>query len=91
MSARLKVYVGLKPGKWEVFKSADTPTRASHGDRFAAVIGPFRTMRGARFMADHGRGNPHLQTVGDAERIAKIHGLDWLLKSAKSIGANLRF
>lgn len=36
-----------------------------------AVIGPFRTVRGAEFMRQYGEGNPHCQTVGDAERLAK--------------------
>jgi hypothetical protein len=33
-------------------------------------------MRGARFMAEHGRGNPHVQTVADAERIARKYAGD---------------
>ena len=69
---RTKPYVGVKAGNpWEVFLSAGEPTRETHGARFAAVIGPFKTKRAAVFMAKHGRNNPHLQTVADAERIAR--------------------
>lgn len=55
----------------EVFRFAGTPTVESHGDRFNAVIGPFRTKRAAIFMRDYGQNNPHIQCVADAERIAK--------------------
>ena len=67
-----RVYVGLKiSGGREAFRSAHMPTEGTHGDRYRAVIGPFRTARGARFMVQYGEGNPHVQTVGDAERLAK--------------------
>ena len=66
-------YVGIRidTGKRERFTYTGTPVRETHGHLYAAVIGPFQTVRGARFMAEHGRNNPHLQTVADAERIAK--------------------
>jgi hypothetical protein len=64
-------WVSSNAGKMELFSSASEPTSASHGDRFAACIGPFRTKRGAVFMARHGLGNPHCVTVADAERLAK--------------------
>jgi len=65
-------YVGLaKDGGREIFRSVTTPTEAEYGERFFAVIGPFRTTRGALFMKDHGAGNPHCQHVADAERLAK--------------------
>lgn len=69
--ARTKIYVGVKSGKSTVFKCFYTPTQKSHGSRYTYVIGPFDTMRGAKYMADYGRGNPHLQTVADAERLSK--------------------
>lgn len=67
-----RIYVGLAPytGRREVFRAASEPTEQSHGERFASVIGPFRTLRGAEFMRDYGRSNPHCQTVDDAERLA---------------------
>lgn len=69
-----KIYVGLRAGATSiVFRSATEPTETSHGKMFNAVMGPFRTLRGARFAALFGRGNPHIQHVNDAERIAKIH------------------
>ena len=63
--------LGLAGVKREVFTSASEPTEQSHGHLYVAAIGPFRTLRGARFMRDHGRGNPHCQTVADAERLAR--------------------
>ena len=74
-------YVGIRAdnGKREGFRFTvrDTPTQETHGHLYAAVIGPFRTVRGARFMVDHGANNPHLQTVWDAERIAKQEAGRW--------------
>lgn len=74
----MKPYVGIKfrneqclPPIYSVFKHGTMPTTKSHGKEYGAVIGPFRTMRGAKFMALYGHNNPHLQTVSDAERIAK--------------------
>lgn len=55
-----------------LFKSAETPTGETHGDLYFAVLGPFRTKLGAVcdiLYADNG--NPHIQCVADAERIAK--------------------
>jgi hypothetical protein len=70
-----RVYVGMKADNWAVFRSAITPTVESHGDVFNAVMGPFRTLRAARFTAKHGKGNPHIQTVADAERIARKYAI----------------
>ena len=65
-----RFYVGLSVGRIRsVFKSASEPTESSHGSLYVYVIGPFRTKRGAQFMADYGRNNPHCQTVGDAEKL----------------------
>jgi hypothetical protein len=68
------IYLGLSDFavKREVFRSRTEPTSASHGKRFAAVVGPFRTMRGAEFMRDYGSMNPHCLCVADAERLAKV-------------------
>lgn len=68
---KAKIYVGItKDNRREVFKSAVEPT-PEITSQYVACIGNFRTMRGAKFFADHGKGNPHLQCVADAERIAK--------------------
>jgi hypothetical protein len=63
-----KLYLGLP--RRDIFRSATTPTEQSHGKAHKAVIGPFRTMRGAIFMRDFGSNNPHCQTVAAAERLA---------------------
>ena len=70
---RRLIYVGWGAfgGRRELLRCDDTPTAAQYGQRFAAVIGPFRTKRGAEFMRDRGLSNPHCRTVADAERLAK--------------------
>lgn len=56
----------------EVFVCEQVPTETSHGNQYAFVIGPFRTRRGAEYMAAYGGdGNPHCITVADAEKLAK--------------------
>ena len=70
--ARNRWYVGCSGAERETFRAASTPTRESHGAEYAAVIGPFVTRHGAEYMAQYGVGNPHLQHVNDAERIAKL-------------------
>lgn len=70
-------YVGItRTGAREVFHADQRPTEATHGRQYIAVIGPFYTLRAARFMRDHGRNNPHLQTVCDAERYAAACALE---------------
>ena len=69
----MRIYVGVKGNTRKVFRSFTPPTKRMYGDKYNAVIGPFRTLRGAVFMADFGRNNPHIQTVRDAEELAKIH------------------
>ena len=74
---RLRYYMGYRidTGAREVFRNWYEPTATTHGHIYAAVVGPFRTKRGAVFMAEHGRGNPHIQTVADAERWGKRNAL----------------
>ena len=68
----MRIYVGCKGGTYEVFKAEAEPTAATYGAQFRGVIGPFRTMRAARFMANPAaRNNPHVLNVADAERISK--------------------
>lgn len=68
-----KWYVGIgDEGRIrKAFSSDTTPTRVSHGAEYGAVVGPFRTKRGAMFHAAMGAANPHVQHVNDAERIAR--------------------
>ncbi len=68
--ARSKWYVGLSKGERTAFSSAVVPAECNYGKLYQAVIGPFRTRRGAEHMAKFGNNNPHLQTVADAERQA---------------------
>ena len=78
---RKQIYIGFEPfeQRYRVFKSDIEPTTKSHGAFYSHVIGPFRTLRGAHFMIDYGRGNPHCQTVSDAEHLAKVKVQnDWL-------------
>lgn len=56
-----------------IFQSPHIPTWTTHGETYAAVIGPFYTKRGALFMATYGRGNPHCRTVNEAERLGRIY------------------
>ena len=67
-----QLYVGCNAGTREVFHAANVPTFETHGEKYAAVIGPFRTRRGADFMAQYGAGNPHCQCVAQAEKLARM-------------------
>lgn len=68
----MSYYIGIKDGAWSLFRSVIRPTEQTHGSQYNAVIGPFRTKRGADYMLFCGRGNnPHCQSVSDAERLAK--------------------
>lgn len=68
----IQIWLGLAGfgSRREVFTYEGEPTTESHGHEFDAVIGPFDTVRGAVFMRDCGRGNPHCYTVADAERLS---------------------
>jgi len=68
---RARIYVGCKQNNRILFRSILTPTEETHGNLYAAVIGPFSTHKGAQFMAKFGAGNPHCQCVADAEHLAK--------------------
>lgn len=70
-----QIYLGYPIGKigqgGTVFRSAGAPTFANHGATYAACVGPFRTVRGARFMRDYGFMNPHCRCVAEVEALAK--------------------
>jgi len=69
-----RAYVGVRHDlRREVFKATRTPTRrhASRGRRYAYVVGPFKTVRGARYMANYGANNPHCTCVAQAEWLAR--------------------
>ena len=64
-----KYYLGHKANEnvREVFSSNITPTESSHGDKYAAVTGPFKNKRAAEYMRD----NPMILTVTEANREVK--------------------
>ena len=65
-------YLGKRPqGDWVLFDSPVPPTKETHGHLYASVQGPFRTRLAARWFNRYGRGNPHIHTVTDAERLAR--------------------
>lgn len=74
-----KIWVGYAVGgKREVFRFTETPTLETTPQYFA-VIGPFRTVRGAAWMAHPVRGvnNPHCRCVADAERLARKYRTEY--------------
>lgn len=71
-----RLWLGISGTARTVFRSVETPTQETHGAQFAACVGPFRTKRGAEFMRDYGRANPHCQCVNDAERLARGEAYD---------------
>lgn len=67
-------YVGVKhDGTREVFRLAFRPTEDLWAGTYRLVIGPFKTTRGAQFMAKHG--DDHTHSIREAERIATAHAL----------------
>ena len=67
------IFVGYRyPEHPTVFRSMQTPTFATHGDQYQAVVGPFLSQRGADFMVRYGQGNPHCRTVDEAELLARM-------------------
>lgn len=69
-SPRSRLWVGVRANVRSVFRAVGVPTHDTHGNLYTLTIGPFRTRAGADFMANSGAGNPHVQCVADAERIA---------------------
>lgn len=66
-----KPYVAIDiDGNMIGFSSQSEPTRddfGNQGERYIAFIGPFRTRRAQLWAVKYGKGNPHFQTVHDAE------------------------
>ncbi len=74
MKNRSRWYVGCNQTLWTPFASNRMPDDLQMyvcRNIYFAVIGPFRTKKAAHIMAHYGRGNPHMQTVADVERIVK--------------------
>lgn len=73
----MSYYLGKRsPLDWVLFQSGIKPTRQTHEHLFKAVIGPFRTKAAASFFHRYGRGNPHILTVEDAERLVRQEATD---------------
>ena len=74
MTTRQRYYVGFFKGPggkgrfatW--FASPTKPTQESHGRLYDAVVGPFRTKRGAVYMSE----NPSTPSVEQAELWARV-------------------
>jgi hypothetical protein len=71
---RKRIYLGLcgRDNASEVFKFDREPTFGTHGHIYAAVVGPFRTLKAAKWAEKRGFLNPHFQTVSDAERLCRL-------------------
>lgn len=76
MTRKQKWYVGIETSSgcnvYRAFRAFSDPTPESHGNHYAACIGPFTSKRGALWAVKHGAGNPHFQHVTDAERLSKL-------------------
>jgi len=65
-------YVGEHPkeGKREAFESDVAPTQESHGQKYPAVTGPFRTRRGADWhVANPGHQQNHVLDIEEAAKV----------------------
>lgn len=66
---RLKWWVGLlnePKGEREAFASRATPNATTHGKKYGATIGPYRSKRGAYYAAAH----PWVRSIRHAEECA---------------------
>lgn len=74
MKTALKYYVGInvKADRRQVFGVHGTPTAASHGKHFSAVIGPFSNLRAALYVRDRGFNNPQIRCPADAEKLCRV-------------------
>jgi hypothetical protein len=71
-SKQARAYVGVRRDlRREVFKATRTPTRKQYERRYAYVVGPFKTVRAARYMAEYGANNPHCTCVAQAEWLVR--------------------
>lgn len=86
--ATASIYVGFGTNLLrEIFRSSSEPTSQSHGDKYLAVMGPFRTIRGAKAEVHYGLNNPHICHVRDAERIGKKYAKELMMLPTSRVGA----
>ena len=85
-------YLGKRlQGDWVLFASPVSPTKETHGHLYTRAQGPFRTRLAARWFNRYGRGNPHVRTAADAERLAceaareNLVVEQWLLEEALTV------
>lgn len=64
-------YIGLP--KRQVFGSPVTPTRESHGDKYASTWGPFPSRKIALWVSERCINNPHMTDVASAVRCYKAN------------------
>lgn len=68
---RYRYYVLVAPyGRTVVKVRGDVPNVMAKSHPKCYMVGPFKTERGAIYMRDHGRNNPHCVTVAQAETLA---------------------
>ena len=69
-----RYYIGITHGEYTLFTSECEPSQGTFGDSYVAVVGAFRTKRGAEYaLREWSSGNlgHYNQTVNQCERIAK--------------------
>ena len=72
MKRTINWYIGHRSdGTLEAFQHFQDPTH-SDGLLYGAVVGPFRTKRGAKWAERFGAFNPHFTDVDAAERLARL-------------------
>lgn len=88
---RHKYYLGRvkSTANYELFKTTREPS-PKWCTIYSATIGAFRTKRGAMFMLKYGRNNPHIQTVGQAEKLVRLSGTELTAEFKRQRKVNAR-
>lgn len=63
-----RIYLGWTSDGYELLRPVRTPTPRTHGGKYAAIWGPFRTLRGAKWGREHWR---QCYSVEDAKQQAR--------------------
>ena len=68
-----KHFIGVtRTGRFVAFTTIEEPTESNFCNSYIALIGPFSTRKAADWAEKYGRGNPHFQTVNDAEKLCRL-------------------